>query len=322
LSFRKETAVKLITGTYEHTIVDGGKPYTITHGTYHITPADAQRLLDTNSNNRSKNSAAISKMERAHLQGNWKYTGDVIQLDHRGVLMNGQHRLTAAVNTGQALEIAVDTGFPTDFFYFMDISKPRSTNDAFGIYGVKNPTNASKVVTLLWQMANGQYPGWKTGGQAPAPPEAVDLFFSFGPVGTNTLDPHIARGAKARLTHLHPGAVGVLSYLYSRVDSELNELFWEGVIEGLNITTATDARKALTDFVDRQWEARESGVQGFRPGQCARWIHFAWNKWMAGKQIRKSGFQVEKIESELEREMSQMATVAVQERQSRGKKAA
>jgi len=303
--------MRLITGTYDHKIMDRGRPYVITHGTYQITPDDAQLLLDTNSSNRNKNAASISKMERAHLQGNWKYTGDVIQLDHRGVLMNGQHRLTAAVNTGQTIEVAVDSGFPTDFFYFMDISKPRSTNDAFGIYGVKNSANASKVVTLLWQMANGQFPAGKTGGQAPAPPEAVDLFFKFGPVDRNILDPHIVRGAKARLTHLHPGAVGVLSFLYSHIDPERNELFWEGVIEGLNINAATDPRKALTDFVDRQWEGRESGVQGFRPGECARWIHFAWKKWMGAKQIRRGGFQVEKVESELERELSQMATTAV-----------
>lgn len=304
--------MKLIAGTYEHTITEKGKPYVITHGTYEISPEDAQRLLDTNKNNRRPHATSIAKMERSHLDGNWKYLGDTIQIDNRGVLMNGQHRLKAAINAGRSLVIPVAKGFPTSYFYFMDISKPRTTNDAFGIYGIKNGRNASKVVTMLWQMSSGNYPSGNRGGQSPSPPEAIDLFFKFGDEDTNQLESHIIRGANATATRLNIGAVGALSYLYSLVDPEMNELFWEGVIDGLNIQSSSDPRKALTNFVGRQWDLTEgSGLGLFRPGQCGRWIHFAWKKWIEGKEIRARGFQAGQVEAELEREMTRMAAAAI-----------
>tara|TARA_R100000315_G_C5232134_1_gene143195 strand:- start:883 stop:1845 length:963 start_codon:yes stop_codon:yes gene_type:complete len=307
--------MKLITDTYDYSIVHKGKEYTITHGTYEITPTDAKLLLETNSMNRSIKRASTQKMERAQMDFNWVYTGDVIQLDHRGVLLNGQHRLTAAVNVGMTLTIPVVSGLPTEFFYFMDISKPRSTNDALGIYGIKSPSVTGKVITLLWQMSNDRIPLGRQGGESPAPPESVDLYFRFGDVETNSLDKHIERAKKAKFTHLNPGAVGALSCLYSDINEEWNDLFWEGVIDKLNITNPNDPRKALTEYVDRRYEesVQSSAIQSFRAPECAKWIHYAWTKWTAGDEIDKGGFQVNRpaTQNDLSFELVKLARYSV-----------
>ena len=304
-----------ITCTYDYELMHEGKKYTITHGTYEITVDQAQTLLMTNTNNRKPKPGNRAKIERAHLEGNWKYTGDVIQLDDKGVLLNGQHRLSAAVNVGRDLIIPVVTGLPTDYFQYMDISKPRSSQDAFGIYGIKNPASASKVVIFLWQLGTGRYPESNGAAENPAPPEAVDLFFQFGDVGSNLLDKHIARGNSANLTHLNATAVGTLSFLFSQEDEELNDLFWEGVIQGLNITDQNDARKALIDYIDRRWKDTQKlaigGKQGLRVGMVAKCIQFAWNNWMEGKKIKKGQFRWEKVEAELEQKLKASAATVI-----------
>ena len=307
--------MKCITDTYDYEIRHEGKKYTITHGTYEITVDQAQALLSTNTNNRKPKPANREKIERAHLEGNWKYTGDVIQLDDKGVLLNGQHRLSAAVNVGRKLIIPVVTGLPTDYFQYMDISKPRSSQDAFGIYGIKNPSLASGVVNFLWQLGTGRYPSSNGQGENPAPPEAVDLFFQFGDADSNLLDKHIARGSASKLTHLNASAVGALSFLFSHEDEELNDLFWEGVIEGLNITDPTDARKALIVYIDRKWKDTQKlsigGKTGLRVGVVAKCIQFAWGNWMEGKKIKKGQFRWEKVEAELEQKLKASAATVI-----------
>ena len=279
--------MKLVTDTYTETIHENGRPFVIEHGTYEIDPAAAQRLLESNRNNRNVYNASVKKMERAHVNNQWKYTGDPIRLDERGNLLDGQHRLHAAVNTGTTLRVPVVSGLPTSYFEYIDISKPRSAKDALALLGARSPVIMASVVTFLWQITNDMVVAH--GSEAPAPPEALQLFLKFGDAHDNALYPHGVMALKGQKIRLPGAAVGVMSLLYEQIDPELNRRFWAGAIDLLDMHDMNDPRKALRDHVDQFVIKKVKGTEtAIRADQGALWIHYAWRKFLGGKTISKN----------------------------------
>ena len=278
--------MRLVSNTYTVAIHENGRPYVLEHGTYDIDPESAQRLLESNRNNRNVYNANVRKMERAHASKQWKYTGDPIRLDVNGNLLDGQHRLLAAVNTGTTLRAPVVSGLPTSYFEYIDISKPRSAKDALALLGARSPTIIASMVTFLWQLANDRSRP-KT-REAPTPPEALELFLRFGDEHNNALYPHAALATRGQKAHFPGAAVGVMSLLYEQIDPEQNKRFWQGAIDDLDIQEVGDPRKALRDHINQFVVRHVRGVESaLRSDQGARWIHLAWQKFIAGKPITK-----------------------------------
>jgi len=281
--------MKLVSGTYTVTIPENGRTYVLEHGTYDIDPASAQRLLESNRNNRNVYNANVKKMERAHANKQWKYTGDPIRLDVNGKLLDGQHRLHAAVNTGTTLRVPVISGLPTSYFEYIDISKPRSSKDALALLGVRNPRMVASIVTFLWQLTNNKAGLGGRSREAPTPPEALELFLRFGDEHNNALYPHAALATKGQKVHFPGAAVGVMSLLYEQIDPEQNKRFWEGALDNLDIQEVDDPRNALKDHIEKFVVRQIRGTEvALRPDQGALWIHYAWRKFMAGAPIKKN----------------------------------
>jgi len=278
--------MKLVSGTYTVTIPENGRTYVLEHGTYDIDPASAQRLLESNRNNRNVYNANVRKMERAHVNNHWKYTGDPIRIDTNGNLLDGQHRLLAAMNTGTTLRVPVVSGLPTSYFEYIDISKPRSARDALALLGTRSPAIIASMVTFLWQLAHDKSrPSLR---EAPTPPEALELFLKFGDKDNNILYPHAALATKGQKAHFPGAAVGIMSLLYEQISPEQNRRFWEGALDNLDIQEVDDPRKALKDHIDRFVIRQVRGAEAaIRSDQGARWIHHAWQKFIDGKPIKK-----------------------------------
>ena len=72
-----------------------------------VTPSMAKRLLECNLRNRRLSQAQVKRFEKFMTTGEWVYTGDSITFDSNFYLTNGQHRLTAQVNTGTTAKYIV-----------------------------------------------------------------------------------------------------------------------------------------------------------------------------------------------------------------------
>lgn len=90
-----------------------------------ITPEIAEDILAHNTVNRKLYKSVIDRYAGDMLNGRWKITGDTIVVDKNGNLKNGQHRLTAVMQSGKPILMIV--AMASGAIY--DIGKTRSVSD-------------------------------------------------------------------------------------------------------------------------------------------------------------------------------------------------
>tara|TARA_R100001086_G_scaffold212384_1_gene128311 strand:+ start:968 stop:1924 length:957 start_codon:yes stop_codon:yes gene_type:complete len=304
----KETTLSSIDGTIIPYVERwGGRAYEVLVYMARITPSAAGALIaDERQRNRGTYGAQLTRMEGAHLRNEWRFLGDTIKLDQDGVLIDGQHRLIAGQNSGRSFDQLVVEGLPSEYFVFMDQSKPRDLQTSFKLMGVPTPSSAAPVVTLLWQLAEGM-----DLRAVMSVPEGQDVYLQHGSIENNLLTPHIERCGKARKAKMGVAPVGLLSYLYSRQDPNLNEIFWDGVFHNVGVTNKTDPRVKLSAHVTEQWLSHKGKrTRGtIQREEVLAWVHYTWKKFVSKSKV--TNFQADKYAEESLEEIKELAATAL-----------
>lgn len=95
-----------------------------------VTPALAREWLELrNTNNRSKKQHWVSALAEAMREGRWIYDGTPIKFDRRGVLSDGQHRLSAVALSGVSCTFDVVFGLDPEARIVHDTGITRSPSD-------------------------------------------------------------------------------------------------------------------------------------------------------------------------------------------------
>jgi len=106
-----------------------------------ISPHIASDMLAKNTANRPLNSRRASKLAEAIKRGEWEINGDTIRISKRGVLLDGQHRLTAIKESGVTVQTLVVFNLDDDVFHTIDTGgTARTTSDILAISGEKHYT--------------------------------------------------------------------------------------------------------------------------------------------------------------------------------------
>lgn len=105
---------------------------------YKVTPAVAKRWLSRNVRNRTISQTTVDAYARDMAAGAWQVTGEAVKFDTNGALADGQHRLTAVVQSGATVPMLVVRGLAPDAQRVMDSGKKRTASDALTLGGVKN----------------------------------------------------------------------------------------------------------------------------------------------------------------------------------------
>ena len=95
-----------------------------------LTPKMAHQLLTTNVNNRKLRIREVERYARDILAGNWKLTGEAIQVDWHGNLINGQHRCNAVIMANKPIEVLLITGLDPETQSVIDVAVKRTAVDA------------------------------------------------------------------------------------------------------------------------------------------------------------------------------------------------
>ena len=113
-----------------------------------ITPEVAMRMLGANVNNRdlNPNTAVVKALEN----GEWEMNGETIVFDQAGVLIDGQHRLSACVKTGKPIETVVVRGIEHDAQITMDTGLRRNLRDYTKMRGYDNHSKVSSIGLALY----------------------------------------------------------------------------------------------------------------------------------------------------------------------------
>ncbi|MFC3126141.1 hypothetical protein ACFOD4_13820 [Pseudoroseomonas globiformis] len=116
-----------------------------------IGPEMAEAYLTHNTRNRKIVAAHVDAIARDIRAGNWMMNAQPICFSRSGRLLNGQHRLSAVVQAGEAIEVPVMRGLPEEAYDTYDIhaKKGPQLGAAFDNFGDR-PLIAAAAV-LLWK---------------------------------------------------------------------------------------------------------------------------------------------------------------------------
>ncbi len=113
-----------------------------------ITPKDAKNLLSKNNSNRKINKSHLDMLIRTIKKGEWRLNHQGIAVYEDGDIADGQHRLTAIVETGVALEMPVFTGIKKDVYTSLSIDCGRSRTVTDGAKICGDNLNSKDVVLV------------------------------------------------------------------------------------------------------------------------------------------------------------------------------
>lgn len=114
-----------------------------------ITPELAAQYLTMNSHNRVLRQPKVNTIAAAITRGEWEHTGQAVQFDTNGVLLDGQHRLWAIVQSGVAVNTEVTRGIAPRAFRVIDTHTTRSAGQVLSMRGVPDANRVAAGLRFL-----------------------------------------------------------------------------------------------------------------------------------------------------------------------------
>lgn len=111
-----------------------------------ITPVLAEEYLRRNTKNRQLRSNIVSYYASQMKNGQWMLNGEGIIFNEENVLVDGQHRLAAVVESGVNVDMLVVRNADKDSFTTIDSGVSRKIRDTFYVKGIPNANVVSSVI--------------------------------------------------------------------------------------------------------------------------------------------------------------------------------
>ena len=119
-----------------------------------ITPKIAKEMLEKNTNNRKVNEKHVVFLSRQMTDGEWVYNGQSVVVSADGVLLDGQHRLLACVDSGVQFETELIDGVVSEkAFSTIDTGRIRTANDLVGMGGGRNSHKLTAIARIILEIA-------------------------------------------------------------------------------------------------------------------------------------------------------------------------
>lgn len=257
-----------------------------------ITPEKATAYLNKNVKNRNVVQRAVTEYANEMKNGRWLFNGDPIRFDTDGILLDGQHRLLAAVQADESFEAVVIRGLPAETQQVMDTGRKRSFANTLALAGEKDPTSVAAVATIayLWDSGargvalrtHGNY-----GSYSLQIPVLMDYFMKNRDeiIGVMT--------DTRRLQHVLPTgirAAGLAKIVLSRIDEDDAEFFIEHLISGAELA-ATDPIHVLRNKLFKE-KTQVNSAHSIPSDYTLALIFKAWNAWRNGSEMQILKFKV------------------------------
>jgi len=242
-----------------------------------ISPKIAAEMLKRNPNNRNLSKPHVNFLAREMMFGNWMFDGQPIRFSEAGGLLDGQHRLSAIVESGTTQQFLIIKGIDSEAFKVMDTGKVRSAADVFNINGIVNAASASSTTRFIMAHESG-YGSASTQGAKISNTEALDYYKKHpkieGYVGSSRA---YYNGFNKILALSH---VSAYRYLMAQKNATKSDEFWNKVCYGLGLEKGCPAgvlRKKLIE--DRM---NSTSLNGFDKKAI---IIKAWNAYIKGQTL-------------------------------------
>ena len=255
-----------------------------------VSPARAAEWLTHNTRNRPLSSTVTLRYAREMRTGLWQNNGDSVRFSDHGVLLDGQHRLAAIVETGMTFDMWIGRGFLLSTQLTMDQQKKRTAGDGLHIEGYASGNKLAACVRMVYRWDTGERSIYGFGGNA--------NHLSLGEVLLilqKDQDPY--QRAVLHVPRFAPGrVVSTLDILTQRVDPERSAVFMTGLMYGADLSSDSPIL-TLRNYCERLTAPRgQAPSAGIFLNAGVR----AWNAYIHNRSLRVIAYKGDTI-PEIER---------------------
>lgn len=251
-----------------------------------VTPAIATTLLGLNTHNRRLSAYDSDDLANEMAAGKWQTTHQGIALGRDRVLLDGQHRLQAIVDSGMAVRMPVAVGVDPEAFTAIDTGRVRRPADSLHLIGEGDTILLAGTVRLISLFERGHLHEGNWRRTKIHTDTHVEMVRTHGEAVKESI--HWAGAASRSGLKMVKSAAATGHYLLmSKVGpTPLVKEFLDAVQTGLGFTSSSDPRFALRRVVDnvprrertnhlalflKAWAAYANGRSmqylAFRPGE-------------------------------------------------------
>lgn len=268
-----------------------------------ITPDIAAKILaDHNADNRPVNPATVTFYTNVIVAGLWHLTHQGFAFDTRGMLQDGQHRMSAIVEAGKLsvepviVPAAVFVGMPVENFKAIDEGLLRTARQLFGKDGEKNTSTLQTCIRLSYCYLDGDV---RKNSRLKLPNQTLVDEFGKDPDGFRT-SANFGQSKYAKVWS-SGAALAAAHYLIRKANGADNtyvDQFFDGLVTGLIPGTRTvldddDPRQAYRSKMQGRYDRRREGgkvISQLSAISQLGMIIQTWNSTAAGRSIRQIPF--------------------------------
>ena len=252
----------------------------ITHRIVNMTPALASELLRTNDHNRNIRKAITTNYVSDMRSGAWVYAGDPIRISQSGVLLDGQHRLTAvsSMPPGWSTPMLIIEGLDDNAQLVMDQGRRRSPGQQLQLLGYSDANQLASVVRALIEWREGLM-FRDTEQQAVITSSRIQEFVEDNPTIPNLVTDI---RSKARNSYMSPSIMGAFYIEAVAVDKDIADDFMTQLVDGIGLEAGSAIlalrERAIRNQADRRRDSHRSQL-GL--------LVTAWNAHWSGRTMQR-----------------------------------
>lgn len=223
----KDGTLNGITAALEDVCADTAVP-SLTSEILLVTPSMAEAWLAARHPNRRIVPARVKELADLMRLGAWRLNGEAIVLDDHGVLLDGQHRLSAVLQLDTAVPFLVVRGVPLEAQTTLGQAIQRSRADILAMHGEASNKTLAGALAVLWRYDHQLLMAPKRCFLAQ---QTLEILLRYP-----NLSASMSWGLSVR--QWLPGSVGsAMHYLMNKRDAALAKHFFSRLRDGIALTS-------------------------------------------------------------------------------------
>jgi hypothetical protein len=236
-------------------------------------------LSQTNMKNRKVYQATVSRYARKMMTGNWEWTGEAIKIDDQGILLDGQHRLWAFLETkAESAQFLVMHGVPREAQKLMDTGRNRTPANTLEMEDIQHGTILAPAARMLIEYEQGHIPGSNQWRVRPDNRETLDCVNSRPDIQESVL--HVVSHSEYKQFG-RPSVLGFARCVTMGLNLAESEEFWRRLREadytGVGDPVQRLRERLLITKAQRHTRASSTAIIAY--------IFKAWNAHIRGKKM-------------------------------------
>lgn len=243
-----------------------------------ITPDLAKKWIAQNTHNRNLRQRVVNGYAADMLAGNWVEDGQSIKFASTGVLLDGQHRLSAIAQSGVTVRMLVVSNLPESTQDTMDTGAKRVLGDALKLRGESYPLTLAAALLRVYQWKQGHRKNLKSAGNArPTHRQLLEVLEQHPEIRRS-----VEIGDRVRKTGRLSGSTAALCHwLFVQIDPDDCAFFFARLGDGAGLLIDDPIyalRRVLENFAQDRGRPDESLVTAL--------VIKSWNAYREGRSVQ------------------------------------